>query len=100
MLCLPCRVSKKGLIMAVPGDGIAMEDLERGQQAEADDLLGPSLLITVGAEEEHDTQLEVMLVEFTVDVRHHLDRKDQRTRRQFLRFGSFAELDDAVEGGS
>ncbi|CAK9004203.1 Guanylate-binding protein 7, partial [Durusdinium trenchii] len=103
-ICLPCRVSSTGIILAVPGDAIPEEDLERGQQAAADDLMGPNAQVTVSLQENADQIIEVQLVEFTLDVRHSLERRAPRSRRQHKRFAdsqdlpNFAELDDAVEG--
>ena len=103
-ICLPCRVSSTGIILAVPGDAIPKEDLERGQQAAADDLMGPNAQVTVSLQENSDQIIEVQLVEFTLDVRHSLERRAPRSRRQHKRFAdsqdlpNFAELDDAVEG--
>ena len=60
-ICLPCRVSSTGIILAVPGDAIPEEDLERGQQAAADDLMGPNAQVTVSLQENADQIIEVQM---------------------------------------
>ena len=105
MLALPCRVSRGGLILAVPGNGIPDEDLSQGQEASPEDILGPSLHVTISlqAEESLGDAVEVLLLEFTMGIRQQLERKAPRTRRPYLRFAEaqqlpdMAELDDAVD---
>jgi hypothetical protein len=105
MLALPCRVSWGGLILAVPGNGIPDEDLSQGQEASPEDILGPSLHVTISlqAEESLGDAVEVLLLEFTMGIRQQLERKAPRTRRPYLRFAEaqqlpdMAELDDAVD---
>ena len=104
-LAIPLRVSTQGIILALPGPAIAADILEEANEGPDVGLLGPNLTMPVqaqGVDEEH--LLDVLFVEFRMDIRKQLDRRTPNTRRTLIGFEanlevlpSFWELNDQVE---
>jgi hypothetical protein len=103
---IPCRTSAKGIILALPKNTIGPEMLEKGQEALSDEMVGPSQVVTtiLRGDDDEEPMVDILMVEFNLSVRHHLDRKTSRTRRLFTGFAadvrmlpSIQELDQLVE---
>lgn len=100
---VPLIVNQKGAILALPSGALASEVLERGRDAPPEDLVGPSQEFTVGVEGDPDpnNSLTVLVVEFSPQVRQHLEKKPQRSRRNIVGFqedlGALPSLEELVE---
>ncbi|CAE7247502.1 unnamed protein product [Symbiodinium sp. CCMP2592] len=106
-LAIPCRVCDQGIILALPVNALPTQVLDEAAEGAGDGLVGPSWVTTVAAQgAEEDTEpLEILLVEFRMNVRLQLERRNPRTRRTVVGFTQdlrvlpdFRELDDAVSG--
>lgn len=104
---VPCRISDSGIILAVPAGVMSDEELEEGNNAPPEALMGPSLTGQVGIQDSLDPSdlVEVLLVEFNMQVRTLIEKKTARSKRVVSGFKevavdalpSFRELNELVE---
>ena len=104
---VPCRISDSGIILAVPAGVMSDEELEEGNNAPPEALMGPSLTGQVGIQDSLDPSdlVEVLLVEFNMQVRTLIEKKTARSKRVVTGFKegavdalpSFRELNELVE---
>ena len=101
-LAVPVKKCTDGIILALPGGALPEEVLTEGQTS-VEGTIGPSTLGETTIQDVTDAEMmvQVLLVEFSWDVRNMLETKTPRTRRVFTGFGddpaclpSFAEIED------
>lgn len=80
---VPCRISDSGIILAVPAGVMSDEELEEGNNAPPEALMGPSLTGQVGIQDSLDPSdlVEVLLVEFNMQVRTLIEKKTARSKQ-------------------
>ena len=88
VLAVPLRVCRAGIILALPKDTLTEDEISQGQEAEFEDLVGPSSSARISLLPEQDPSVDVLMVEFAMRVRNQLEKKTSRTRRVY---GGFAE---------
>ena len=89
---LPCRASVDGVILAVPKDCMEPPELEEGQRAGPGELVGPSCLVTTTLNDADESLVELLVVEFGMGIRKHLERKGARCKKAFVSFVQEADL--------
>ena len=101
-LAVPVKKCTDGIILALPAGALPEEVLTEGQTS-VEGTIGPSTLGETTIQDVTDAEMmvQVLLVEFSWDVRNMLETKTPRTRRVFTGFGddpaclpSFAEIED------
>ena len=90
VLAVPLRVCRAGIILALPKDTLTEDEISQGQEAEFEDLVGPSssARISLLPEQDPPASVDVLMVEFAMRVRNQLEKKTSWTRRVY---GGFAE---------
>ena len=86
ILAIPIRVNKKGIILALPSGALSEEDLAKGADAEADELIGPSQEVQTVCESEPSVEIAVVLVEFSFQVHKSLEKRTSRSKKKVLAF--------------
>ena len=90
VLAIPLRVCRAGIILALPKDTLTEDEISQGQEADFEELIGPSssARISLVPEQDPPAAVDVLMVEFGMKIRNQLEKKTSRTRRVF---GGFAE---------
>ena len=105
---VPCRISDSGIILAMPAGVMSEEEIDEGNNAPPEALMGPSLPGTASIQDSSEPSelVEVLLVEFNMQVRTLIEKKTARSTRVTTGFKqgaldvlpSFKDLNDLVEG--
>ena len=106
-ICVPIMARKDGVMLAIPPTFLPEEDVEKGDSAAVEDLMGPSRLVTLpamveeedGSERPLGTELEVLLIDFSHGILPFIRPMDPATEGEGILFFS-AELPTALPSSS
>ncbi|CAE7419993.1 BUB3.2 [Symbiodinium sp. KB8] len=104
---LLCLKWPTGVILAVPGQAISAEQLEEADDTGHQGLIGPNQIVMIRQQdspEDSEELLEVLMIEFGMDIHRQLEKRTPRSRRAIKGFvedvgvlPSFTELNTRVE---
>ena len=102
-LALPLRVCPTGIILALPKNALSEEELDAGMEAAADALVGPNHVVRVSLGDSEVAEVEVVMVEFSIEIRQQMELRTARSRRVLKGFAdnirelpNLTELNDQV----
>ena len=106
-LAIPLRTCPSGVILAVPGQAISAEQLEEADDTGHQGLMGSNQIVMIRQQdspEDSEELLEVLMIEFGMDIHRQLEKRTPRSRRAIKGFvedvgvlPSFTELNTRVE---